>query len=62
MGGLTYVLLRKRVDELGKNLVGDDSLSELVGVVGETAESQSSRLLDGGHVVQKEGTEQSHNT
>ena len=58
----TYVLLRERVNELGKDLVGDNGLSELIRVVGEAAESQSSRLLNGRHVVQKEGAEESHNT
>jgi len=40
------VLLGKRVDELGKDLVGDDSFGKLIRVVGETAESKSSGLLD----------------
>ena len=38
---MTYVLFREGVDKLGKDLVGDNSLSELVRVVGETAKSQS---------------------
>ena len=58
----TYVLLGEGVDELGKDLVGDDSLSEFVRVVGETAQGKSSRLLDRGHVVKKEGSQKSHNT
>ena len=58
----TYVLLGEGVDELGKDLVGDDGLSEFVRVVGETAQGKSSRLLDRGHVVKKEGSQKSHNT
>lgn len=38
----TYVLLRERVDELRKDLVRDDSLSELIRVVGEAAKSECS--------------------
>ena len=38
---VTYVLLGKRVDELREDLVRDDSLGELVRVVGETSKSQS---------------------
>ena len=58
---VTYVLLGERVDKLGKDLVGHNSLSELVRVVGETAKGKSGGLLDGGHVVEKKGTEKSHN-
>ena len=36
----TYVLLGERVDELREDLVGDDGLSELIRVVGETAEGE----------------------
>ena len=36
---VTYVLLRKRVDELGEDLVGDDSFSELIRVIGKTTKS-----------------------
>lgn len=63
MGGiLTYVLLGEGVDELGKDLVGDDGLGEFVGVVGEAAQSERSRLLNGGHVVEEEGSQESHHT
>ena len=59
---VTYVLLGKRVNKLRQDLVGDDGLSELVRVVGETAEGKGSRLLDGRHIVQEEGSQQSHHT
>ncbi len=52
----------KRVHQLGKNLVGDNGLSELVRVVGKSAEGQRGRLLDAGHVVQKKWSEESHYT
>ena len=58
----TYVLLRKRIDELGKNLVRDDSLSKLIRVVSETSEGKSGGLLDRGNIVQQEGSQKSHNT
>ena len=58
----TYVLFRKRVDKLGENLVGDDSLGKLIGVVCETAEGQSGGLLDRGHVIEQKGSQESHNT
>ena len=58
---MTYVLLGERVDELREDLVGDDGLSKLVGVVGEATESQSSGLLDGGHIIEEEGSQESHN-
>ena len=58
---MTYVLLRKRVDELREDFVGDDSLSKLVRVVGEATESQSSGLLDGGHIIEEEWSQESHN-
>ena len=57
----TYVLLGERVDKLGKDLVGDNSLSELVRVVGETSEGQSGGLLDGRDVVKEKRSEESHN-
>ena len=38
---MTYVLLREGVDELGKDLVGDNGLSKFVRVVGKTAEGKS---------------------
>ena len=58
----TYVLLRKRIDELGKNLVRDDSLSKLIRVVSETSKGKSGGLLDRGNIVQQEGSQKSHNT
>ena len=58
----TYVLLREGVDKLRENLVGDNSFSELVRVVGETAEGESSGLLDGGNIIEKEGSQEGHNT
>ena len=58
----TYVLFRQRVDKLWENLVGDDGFSELIRVVGETSESESSGLLDGWDVVEKERSEESHHT
>ena len=58
----TYVLLRKRVDELRKDLVGDDGFSKFVRVVGKSAEGKSGGLLDGGNVIQKKRSEESHYT
>ena len=58
---MTYVLLGKRVDELREDFVGDDSLSKLVRVVGEAAKSQSGRLLDGRHVIEKQRSQEGHN-
>ena len=57
----TYVLLGEGVDKLGQDLVADDGFGQLVGVVGETAEGQRGRLLDGGHIVQEKGSQESHN-
>lgn len=57
----TYVLLGKGVDKLGEDLVGDNSLSQLIGVVGETAEGKSSGLLDGGNVIEKKRSQKGHN-
>ena len=54
-------MLGKRVDKLGKDLVGHNSLGELIRVVGQTTEGQSSGLLDRWHVIEKEWTEKSHN-
>ena len=61
MRKMTYVLLGERVDQLRKDLIRDDGLGELVRVVGEATESQSSGLLDGGHIVEEEGSQESHN-
>ena len=58
---ITYVLLGERVDELRKDLVGDDGLGQLIRVVGKTAEGESSRLLDRWNVIQKQGSQKSHN-
>lgn len=52
----TYVLLGEGIDKLGQDLIADDGFSQLVGVVGETAEGQRGRLLDGGHIVQEKGS------
>ena len=41
-GERTYVLLREGVDQLGKDLVGHDGLSKLIGVVGESAKGEGS--------------------
>ena len=57
----TYVLLGERVDQLGEDLVGDNSLGQLIRVVGQTAEGQGSRLLDGRHVIEQKGSQESHN-
>ena len=38
----TYVLLREGVDELWEDLVGDNSFSQFVRVVGESSKSKSS--------------------
>ena len=38
---MTYVLLGEGVDELGQDLVGDNSLSKFIRVVGKTAEGKS---------------------
>ena len=54
-------MLRKRVDKLGKDLVGHNSLGELIRVVGQTTKGQSSGLLDRWHVIEKKWTEKSHN-
>lgn len=56
------VLFGKRVDQLGKNLIGDNSLGELVGVVGKATKSESSRLLDRWYVVEEEWAEECHHT
>ena len=57
----TYVLLREGVDELGQDLVGDDGLSELIGVVGEAAEGKSGRLLDRWHIIEEQRSQEGHN-
>ena len=59
---VTYVLLRKRVNKLWKDFIRDDGLSELIRVVGESSEGQSSRLLDGRNVIKKKWSQQSHDT
>ena len=58
---ITYVLLRERVDELGKDLVGDDGLGQFIRVVGEAAKSESGRLLNRWDVIQKQRSQKSHN-
>ena len=58
---VTYVLFRKRVDELREDLVGHNSLSQLIRVVGETAESKSSGLLDRGNIIEEKGSQEGHN-
>jgi hypothetical protein len=55
-------LLGQRVHKLGKNLVGDNGLSKLIGVVGKTAKSESSGLLNWRNVIEEKGAEKSHNT
>ena len=56
------VLLGKRVDELGRDLVSDDGLGKIIGIVGKATQGESSGLLDGGHIVEEEGAEQLHDT
>lgn len=58
----TYVLLGEGVDELGQDFVGDNGFSELIGVVGESAEGEGCRLLDAGDVIEEKGAEESHHT
>ena len=58
----TYVLLRQRVDKLWENLVRDNGFSELIRVVGETSEGQSSRLLNGWNIIEKKWSEKGHHT
>ena len=48
---ITYVLFRKRINKLWKNFVGNDGFSELVGVVSESSEGKSSRLLNTWNVI-----------
>jgi hypothetical protein len=50
VAGDTHVLLAKGVHELREDLVGDDSLSEVVAVVGEAAQCQRRGLLDARHL------------
>ena len=54
-------MLRKRVDELREDLVGHNSLSQLIRVVSETAESKSSGLLDRGNIIEEKGSQEGHN-
>ena len=55
-------MLRKRVDELREDLVGYNSLGEFIRVVGKTSKSESSGLLNGWDVIEKEWSEESHHT
>jgi len=56
------VLLGKGVHKLGEDFVGDNGFGELVRIVSQSAEGESSRLLDGRDVIQEEGSEESHDT
>ena len=58
---ITYVLLGERVDELRKDLVGDDGLGQLIRVVGKTAEGESSRLLDRWNIIEEQRSQEGHN-
>ena len=47
---------------MGEDFVGNNSLSEFIRIVSQSSESEGSRLLDRRNVIQKEGSEQSHDT
>jgi hypothetical protein len=49
---ITYVLLGKRINELRKDFVRNDGLSELIRVVSESTEGKSSRLLNTWDVIE----------
>ncbi len=59
---ITYVLLRKRINELRKDFVRNDGLSELIRVVCESTKGKSCRLLDAWNVIEEEWSEESHDT
>jgi hypothetical protein len=63
-GGLLVesVLLGKGVDELWEDFVGDNGFSKFVRVVGKSSEGEGSRLLDRWNVIQKEWSEEGHDT
>ena len=50
---ITYVLLRKRVNKLWEDLIGDNSLSKLIRIVGQSTEGECGGLLDAWHVVKE---------
>lgn len=58
----TYVLLAQRIHQLREDLVGNNSLREVIGVVGEAAQRERSSLLNARHVVQQQRPEQLHDT
>ena len=61
MNWVTYVLLREGVDELWEDLVGDNSLGQLIRVVGKSSEGKSSGLLDAWHVIEEKWSQEGHN-
>ena len=58
----TYVLLREGVDKLWEDLVGDNSLSQFVRVVGKSSKGKSGGLLDTWDVIEEEWSQEGHNT
>lgn len=45
-----------------EDLVGNDSFGELIRVVGKSSKSEGSRLLNTWDIIQKEWSQEGHNT
>jgi len=52
------VLFAETLDQLRQNLVGHDSVGQLFRVGSDASEGEGSRLLDGGHVVQHQRSQE----
>lgn len=62
LGGDTDVLRGQRVDQLGQDVFLHHSLSQVIAVVGQPAQSESCCLLDAGDHIQHQRTQHGHHT